>query len=49
MKTSKEAVRVSSSVDTVTETVEKRLSKTALFMLNKKEKGTIVNMRAVLR
>jgi hypothetical protein len=49
MKTSKESVRVSQSVDAATETGEQRLSKIGIAMRNKKEKGEIINMRAVMR
>ncbi|GHT51506.1 hypothetical protein AGMMS49982_09130 [Bacteroidia bacterium] len=49
MKTSKELAQVFSSVDTAAEAGELRLSKIGEFLLSNKEKGTIVNMRAVLR
>ncbi len=49
MKTSKELAQVFSSVDTAAETGEQRLSKIGIAMRNKKEKGIIVNMRAVMR
>jgi hypothetical protein len=49
MKTCKEPARVSQSVDAATATGEKRLSKNGEFLLSNQEKGTIVNMRAVLR
>ncbi len=49
MKTSKELAQVFSSVDTATGATAMRLSKIGEFLLSNKEKGTIVNMRAVLR